>query len=422
MSKPEREINEKEKNRWRQLSFNLSEDESQILSIIRNQAPIDRANIIRQLKFSRAKTNGIINDLVDNNFIKIYGHGASSGGKRPQLLEINAEIGYVIGVDIGVTSMDVAIANFKGEILDVHGIESDIKDGPIAILQSMMDIIEDLKARNNMDSNQFVSIAIGVPGPVDVNTGEVKSPPLMPGWNDFPITEFIKSKLPNIKIIIDNDFNMMARGEYYSGIGKGHDLFVFVKIGTGIGAGIIINGDVFRGHEGSAGQIGHISVDWNGPRCICGVNQGCVSGMAAGPAITAKALKAVKENESEFLVKRYKENNNALSAKDVGDALADGDQTAIEIINESGTLIGLALSSLVNLLNPGLIVLGGGITKSGNLLLSSIRQTVLTRALPFSTRHLRIEYSSLGDKAGVTGAVILAIKNVECSYKDKMTV
>jgi glucokinase-like ROK family protein len=264
-------------------------------------------------------------------------------------------------------------------------------------------------------------MAIGVPGPVDVSTGLVKSPPLMPGWEDFPIIDFIKAKMPNVKVVIDNDFNMMARGEYYSGIGKNNNLFVFVKIGTGIGAGIIINGEVFRGHMGSAGQIGHISVDWNGPRCICGVNQGCVSAMAAGPAITEKAIKAVKENKSDFLAKRYQENNNSLSAKDVGDALAVGDQVAIEIINDSGTLIGLALSSLVNILNPGLIVLGGGLTKSGNLLLSSIRQTVLTRALPFSTRYLRIEYSALGDKAGVTGAVILAIKNVECSYKEKMT-
>lgn len=415
------EVHEKEKNRWRQQSFNLSDVECQILNIIRNEGPIERSDIIRQLEFSRAKTNGIINDLIDNNFIKTYGLGKSNGGKRPSLLEINEEIGYVIGVDIGATSIDVAIANFKGEIIDVEGIESDIKDGPIVILQSMLDLLDNLTIKNNIDINHFVSLAIGVPGPVDVNTGEVKSPPLMPGWNDFPISEFVRSKMPNVKIIIDNDFNMMARGEYYSGLGKGNDLFVFVKIGTGIGAGIIINGEVFRGHAGSAGQIGHISVDWNGPRCICGMNQGCVSGMAAGPAITAKALEAVKANKSEFLAKRYHENNDSLSAKDVGDALAIGDQTAIEIINESGNLIGLALSGLVNLLNPGLIVLGGGITKSGNLLLSSIRQTVLTRSLPYSTRYLRIEYSTLGDMAGVTGAVILAIKNVECSYKEKMT-
>ena len=412
---------EKEKNWWRQQSFNLSDVECQILNIIRNEGPIERADIIRRLEFSRAKTNGIINDLIESNFIKTYGLGKSNGGKRPSLLEINEEIGYVIGVDIGATSIDVAIANFKGEIIDTQGIELDIKKGPIVILQAMVDIIENLRAKHKMDINRFVSMAVGVPGPVDVHTGEVKSPPLMPGWNDFPIMEFIRSQIPNIKIIVDNDFNMMARGEYYSGLGKGNELFVFVKIGTGIGAGIIINGEVFRGHAGSAGQIGHISVDWNGPHCLCGVNQGCVSAMAAGPAITAKAMEAIHDHKSEFLAKRYAENNQILSAKDVGDALAVGDQTAIEIINESGILIGLALSSLVNLLNPGLIVLGGGVTKSGNLLLSSIRQTVLTRALPYSTRYLRIEYSTLGDIAGVTGAVSLAIKNVECTYREKMT-
>lgn len=413
---------EKQENKWRQLSFNLSDIECQILNIVRNESPIERSDIIRKMNFSRAKTNGIINNLIESGFIKTFGFGASNGGKKPQLLEINAEIGYVIGVDIGATSIDVAIANFKGEILDHYGTDADIKEGPIAILQLMMDIIADLQIKNNIDKNRFVSMAIGVPGPVDVNNGLVKSAPLMPNWNDFPIIDFIYSKMPNIKIVIDNDFNIMARGEYYSGIGKNNDLFIFVKIGTGIGAGIFMKGEVFRGHTGSAGQIGHISVDWNGPKCNCGVNKGCVSAMAAGPAITEKALEAVKENKSEFLAKRFVENNNSISAKDVGDALAVGDQAAIEIINDSGTLIGLALSSLVNILNPGLIVLGGGITKSGNLLLSSIRQTVLTRALPFSTRYLRIEYSTLGDKAGVTGAVILAIKNIERSYKEKMIV
>jgi predicted NBD/HSP70 family sugar kinase len=210
---------------------------------------------------------------------------------------------------------------------------------------------------------------------------------------------------------VDNDVNVMAIGELSAGAGQGVDNFIFIKIGTGIGCGIICRGEIYRGSDGCAGDVGHICIDYNGPTCHCG-NPGCLEAMAAGPPIAARAKKAALAGESEFLAKRLAENGNTLTAKDVGDAAAAGDRVANRIIRESGRMIGGMLAGLVNFYNPTLILIGGGVSNIGHKLLASIRQAVLRRSTALSTRRLRIEYSQLRDDAGVTGAIRLALQHI----------
>ena len=211
-------------------------------------------------------------------------------------------------------------------------------------------------------------------------------------------------------MIVDNDVNVMAIGELHAGAGRNVNNFIFIKIGTGIGSGIICKGQIYRGTDGCAGDVGHICIDYNGPICHCG-NPGCLEAMAAGPPIAARGKQAALAGQSEFLAQRLAEKND-LTAIDVGQAAAAGDQAANEIIRDSGRMIGGMLAGLVNFFNPSLILIGGGVSKIGFKLLSSIRQAVLRRSTALSTKALRIELSQLGDDAGVIGGIRLALENI----------
>jgi glucokinase-like ROK family protein len=218
----------------------------------------------------------------------------------------------------------------------------------------------------------------------------------------------VQQWFPAANVVVDNDVNVMALGEINQGAGQGVDNLIFIKIGTGIGAGIICDGKIYRGSNGCAGDIGHIGVDKAGPLCHCG-NNGCLETLASGPAISERALQAAQAGQSEILLRHYEENRKVLRTEDVGEAAREGDAIAIELIRESGRLVGDVLSGLVNFYNPEMIVIGGGVSNLGNMLLSSIRQTVLHRSLPLATRDLRIVFSEIGADAGVIGAVNLAM-------------
>jgi predicted NBD/HSP70 family sugar kinase len=186
------------------------------------------------------------------------------------------------------------------------------------------------------------------------------------------------------------------------------DHFIFVKIGTGIGAGIISNGKIHRGSDGSAGDIGHICVDKNGPLCACG-NRGCLEAMSAGPAIASKAMEAARTGSSPILGQMRKSKSGVIRPEDVNAACREGDQAALDIIRDSGQMIGDVLASLVNFFNPSHIFIGGGVANFGNHLLVAIRRAVLHRSLPLATTHLSIKFSRMGSNSGVVGAISLAL-------------
>jgi len=230
----------------------------------------------------------------------------------------------------------------------------------------------------------------------------------MPEWENFLIRDFFKKTFPAAFVVVDNDVNIMALGEQRAGEGIGVDHFIFVKIGTGIGAGIISNGRIHRGSDGSAGDIGHICVDKNGPLCACG-NKGCLEAMAAGPAIASKAMEASRNGTSPTLSQIRESKGGVIRPEDVNAACREGDQAALDIIRDSGQMIGDVLASLVNFFNPSHIFIGGGIANFGNHLLVAIRRAVLHRSLPLATTHLSIKFSRMGSNAGVVGAISLAL-------------
>jgi len=385
--------------------------EAEIVAAIRNRKSLSRSELARIVGYSRANMTPVVSKLLHTGILNEQGEGVSQGGRRPRLLKLNEQLGYVAGIDIGATSIDVVLANFGGQPIQHLSLPADVRDGPEVVLGHVATLLNSLLSQNSILPERVYAVGVGVPGPVEFSTGLLIAPPIMPGWEAYPIRSYLRTLLPVANVIVDNDVNVMALGELRAGAGVGIDNFIFVKIGTGIGSGIVCHGFIYRGSDGCAGDIGHICVDREGPVCHCG-NTGCLEAVAAGPPLAAKAMEAARNGTSANLARRMEFNNQLLTAEDVGAAAGAGDPVSNKLIQDAGRLIGETLASLVNFYNPRLILIGGGVAHIGHQLLSSIRQAVFQRSLPLSTRALRIEYASLGTMAGTTGAVWLALEHV----------
>jgi len=386
----------------------ITDSEKKLIDLVRKYGEFTKADLVTYTDYSRTKITRCIDSLLDKKIIIANKATEYSGGRRSKTFSLNGKLSLVAGVDIGATSIDLGIADFSGKLLARYAEPASVKDGPIKVLGRACSLLEKMLKEKNLSSEKMNGIGIGVPGPVDFSVGTLVSPPIMPGWDCYPIIQTVQQWFPSANVVVDNDVNVMALGEINQGAGKGVDNLIFVKIGTGIGAGIICEGKIYRGSSGCAGDIGHIGVNKSGPLCHCG-NKGCLETVAAGPAIAERSLMAAQAGKSQILLKHYEKNGGVLRAEDVGDAAREGDALAIEVIRESGQFVGDVLAGLVNFYNPEMIVIGGGVSNLGNLLLSSMRQTVLNRSTPLATRDLHIVFSEIGPDAGVIGAVNLAM-------------
>jgi glucokinase-like ROK family protein len=358
---------------------------------------------------SRGKIAAEVARLIEKRLLAEEGLAESEGGRRSSLLVIPPSAGLVAAVDIGATSIDVALTTLGSELVAHRGEGADVRDGPLPILDRVKALLSELLDEQAASPMDVLAIGVGVPGPVEQASGLLTAPPIMPGWDRFPIRDSFAGEYA-APVFVDNDVNVMALGEHWGGVAKGVDDMIFVKIGTGIGSGIIIGGHLHRGTQGCAGDFGHICVEPEGPLCSCG-NAGCLEAMAAAPAIVLQAERCAREGESPLLMIPLQEKGE-LSMKDVGEAARRGDYCALTIIRKSGRLIGQTLASAVNVLNPSMIVIGGGVSRVGNALLAEVRSAVYQRSLPLATRNLPIVMSELDDVAGVMGASVMAAREV----------
>lgn len=394
-----------EKTPFRVSSFDPAE--VPVIQMMRTQPVVSRADIAEATGFSRASVAQVLERLQERELVVPSKFGGSTGGRRPMLLSLNKDAGYVIGVDLGATGGRVGISNLCAEPLAVHEEALDIAAGPEIVLSRVRQIAQQLLRDTGVREEMILGIGVGVPGPVEFCSGKPISPPIMPGWDGVRISDFFRDDF-DCPVYVDNDVNVMAIGEHWAGVGRGVENLLFIKVATGIGAGIICNGQIYRGAQGCAGDVGHIMADPNGPRCNCG-NIGCLESMAAAPAMVRLATAAVGEGRSTVLAELL-ERQGGLTAVDIGRAAAHGDQVAVDIIRESGNLIGQVLAAIVNFYNPSLIVIGGGVSRVGHLLLASIREAVYRRSLPLSTGKLAIVTSALESKAGVIGCSEMVVE------------
>jgi glucokinase-like ROK family protein len=397
------------KNKFIKAPVLLSAAEAEVMRALRKNGQTSRAEVTSITGWSRAKTSQEVNALVEKGYLVDAGEGISKGGRKPRLLRFNSQLGYVIGIDIGATSLEIALADVNGSILRRVMEPADVRQPPEDLLGRCSVLILELAIAQGIQPEQILGIGVGVPGPVDFARGVLVAPPLMPDWENYPIRNFFKETFPSAFVVVDNDVNIMALGEQRSGDAANVDHFLVIKIGTGIGCGIMASRKIHRGSNGSAGDIGHICVDKQGPICRCG-NRGCLEAMAAGPAIAEKAMQAARDGKSDLLRRMMEERGSVLMPEDVNAACREGDEAALEIIRASGQMIGDVLAGLVNFFNPSHIFITGGIANFGNHLLIAIKRAVLRRSLPLATTNLAINFSRTGSDAGVLGAIMLALE------------
>jgi glucokinase-like ROK family protein len=376
-----------------------------VLDLIRkSSAGVSRAEIAQSLGVSRATVSTIVDNLIKAGLVVERGAGLSRGGRRPIVLRVNPDAGQVLGVDIGASHVLAVAADLCGRILHEAEETIDIAAGPEACLPQIAAMVEQLLAKAG-GPEKLCAIGVGVPGPVIAARGVVSSPPIMPGWDGYPIRGYFEERWGR-PALVDNDSDLGVLGEWTFGAGRGETNLAYIKIGTGIGCGLLLDGRVYHGVVGTAGEIGHVTISQDGPPCKCG-NYGCLEAMAGGRAIAQRAHMAVLAGQRTTLAELN--HGREITARDVTSAARAGDLVSQQLLSDAGRHIGSALASLINLLNPGLVLLGGRVTDAGDYLLIPIREAVYARSLRASLQATRIEPAALGRHTTVLGAVALAL-------------
>jgi glucokinase-like ROK family protein len=388
--------------RWKELSAS----EMTLLDHVFWSSSISREALATGSSFSKSRANAAVAGMLEQGVLEATGEQVATGGRRAETLRLARGLGVLLGVALGATGLEVGVLAPDLALLAHHSEPADVRDGPAIVLSRVRLLMRELLKQCGARPRDVIGIGIGVPGPVDFGLGQLVNPPLMPEWDAYSIRDDLRADYA-APVFVDNDVNVMALGELWR-MQRGLQNFLVIKVGTGIGCGIVCHGQVYRGANGSAGDVGHICVDPHGPRCHCG-NLGCVETMAAGPAIARAATEAAQTGQSSLLAQMLAE-RGVLKLQDVAQASRAGDVAANAIVQRSGALIGQMLASVVNFYNPSHVFIGGGIQKIGPLFLAAVRQSVYHRSLALSTRHLEIQYTPLGERAGLIGAGVLAMQ------------
>lgn len=376
-----------------------------ILGLIRERQPISRTALARLTHLTPATVFSIVDELVQEGLVKERGIGPSQGGRRPMLFEFNPHSHAVIGVDI-------RIAQVVGVLTDLNAVprltiarDYSLEAGA-DVVGLVIEVIRDLIAASPLPPDRLIGIGVAAPGIVDAQRGVViKS--VNWGWNDLPLRDILAEKFDK-PIYVDEDDNTLALGEAFFGAGRGVPNVICIKIGRGLGAGIIINGELFRGPDNAAGEVGHIMVEPEGPQCYCG-NYGCLDRMVAAPFIAERAIKRLKQGAVSSLRERVQGDLDRVTVALIAEAANAGDPFARQIMEETGRYLGLGVATLVNILNPDLVIIGGGVILAGAPLLETVRQVVQLRTFPGPSRRVRIVPPMLGAEATAIGAAVLVM-------------
>ena len=366
-----------------------------LFQLLRDGKARTRAELALTTGLARSTVASRIEALMHSGLVGPAGEASSSGGRPPSRFAFNPAARVVLAVDVGATHVNLAVTDLNGTVLAERRLGQDVANGPDAVLDRVVSEGTKLLRKAGRGTEDLAGIGIGLPGPVEHASGMPVKPPIMPGWDGFDVVRHVQRSLP-VPVLVDNDVNIMALGEQAS-YWPEHDNFLFIKVATGVGAGIISSGQLQRGADGTAGDLGHVRV----PRgddvlCRCG-NYGCLEALASGPAVAQSlTLQGVTAN----------------GGGDVLRLVSEGNVQAIQALRQAGRDLGDVLATAVNLLNPSVIVIGGSLGQVGEHLMAGVREVVYRRSLPLATTHLRIGLSMAGDQAAILGASQLVTQYV----------
>jgi predicted NBD/HSP70 family sugar kinase len=383
------------------------------LNCVRLQGPLPRVTIAQRIGLSRATVSNIIDELLAEGFVHEGDmlSAAPGGGRRPIQVHFNANAGCILGVDIGRTHLTFVAADLSGHILAHQSMPFITTQGPDICIQQLANRLRDFINANDISWDRIIGLSCGSPGTLDGNKRVFVSPPHMPGWNGVDIRGTLEEEF-KLPVLLDNDANLGALGESRYGAGRTQKDFIYVKIGTGIGSGIIVNGQIYRGNGGFAGELGHITTGEDGPLCECG-NRGCLESLAGADAIIHDACEGISLTrlQSELPDKQVSSiaTKPLADMSDVIQAAREGDPACCAALAVAGHRIGMAVSVLINLFNPSAVILDGGVTHAGDILTAPLIASAAASSLPASWNHTRILMGELHEMAIALGAITAMI-------------
>jgi glucokinase len=309
---------------------------------------------------------------------------------------------YAVGVDLGGTNVKIGIVSAKGKIIKKTSLATKAEGGPESVITQIKKGVKEILARNKL---KIQGIGIGSPGTVSVKKGTVENPPNLPGWEKVNLGKIIKKEFDN-NVFVENDANAAAIGEMIFGAGKKLNSFVMITLGTGVGGGIILNRELFRGEFGAAGEIGHMTIDLNGPKCNCG-SFGCVETYVGNHYLVKRVRKELKKNKDSLIWKLLDNNLDNLTPKTVQNAAEQDDEYAKKAIDELGVFLGAGLASAANLTDISTFIIGGGVAGFGEPLFNSTCDTIKARVLTPLRKRIKVVPAKLKNDAGIKGASAL---------------
>ncbi|MBK3584330.1 ROK family transcriptional regulator [Streptomyces sp. MBT57] len=380
--------------------------QARLLRLLRDGGPNSRAQLGDQVDLSRSKLAVEVDRLLETGLVVADGLAASRGGRRSHNIRLAPELRF-LGVDIGATSIDVAVTNAELEVLGHLNQPMDVREGPVAVFEQVLAMAAKLRASGLAEG--FDGARIGVPGPVRFPEGVPVAPPIMPGWDGFPVREALSQDL-GCPVMVDNDANTAAWAEWRFGAGRGEDHLVMITLGTGIGGAILEDGQVKRGKYGVAGEFGHMQVVPSGHRCPCG-NRGCWEQYSSGNALVreARELAAADSPVAHYLLDRVKGNIPDITGPLITELAREGDAMCIELLQDIGQWLGVGIANLAAALDPSCFVIGGGVSAADDLLIGPARDAFKRHLTGRGYRpEAKIAKAQLGPEAGMVGAADLA--------------
>ena len=380
---------------------------SMVFDLIRRKGPISRAEIARTIGLSIPTVMKITEEFSHKQFVQDVGKGESSGGKRPELLELVPDSKYIIGVGVGRSKTNVLMMNLAGEVFIREIMETGGTAVPEVWISRLIQVIENVIRESGLSRKQILGMGIGMPGILDEKSGKVLFSPDFK-WENVDMLTPIRERF-KMDITIENANRALAMGEYYFGAGVDSRNFLVVNLGHGIGSAIMREGEFYRGSSRSSGEIGHIILEKNGPKCNCG-NLGCLEAIASGNAIARDAKIAVLEGNATKIMELVNEDINRIEAKTVFEAARLGDRLAIQITERAMQYIGIGLANYINLLDPDLIILFGGLTNAGDIFLKKVKEVLRERQMKFAGRQVKLVISQMGENGTAVGSASLVLK------------
>ncbi|WP_328928222.1 ROK family transcriptional regulator [Streptomyces sp. NBC_00190] len=364
-----------------------------VVRAVRLAGSLTQAEIARATGLSAATVSNIVRELKDGGTVEVT--DTSAGGRRARSVSLSGDAGIVIGVDFGHTHLRVAVGNLAHQVLAEEAEPLDVDASWVEGFDRAEALVGRLIAGIGVSLDKAIGVGLGVPGPIDVESGTLGSTAILPGWAGINPRQELSQRL-GVPVYVDNDANLGALGELVWGSGRGVKDLAYIKVASGVGAGLVINGQIYRGPGGTAGEIGHITLDESGPVCRCG-NRGCLETFAAARYV----LPLLQGSHGP-----------ELTMERVVELARDGDPGCRRVITDVGRHVGSGVASLCNLLNPSRVVLGGSLAEAGELVLAPIRESVGRYAIPSAARQLSVLTGSLGGRAEVLGALALVLSEM----------